>query len=141
MFIGKYYHTVEDKGRVSLPKKFRDQVEEWVITRGLDGGLFVFDKKQFNQEIAELAQSSFTKKTIRDFTRLMANEAAEAIPDKTGRILIPEYLLERADIRKEVVIVGSISRIEIWDREKYHQYLDEISAQAEEIAEKVHDAT
>ena len=89
MFIGKYYHTVEKKGRVSLPKKFREETEEWVITRGLDGSLFLFTEEKFEQEVAQLADRSFTKKTVRDFTRLLTNEASQVSPDQNGRILLP----------------------------------------------------
>ncbi len=137
MLIGKYYHKVEQRGRISLPKPFRAHTQEWVVTRGLDGGLFLFSQAEFDTQVASVATSSFTKKTIRDFTRLMANEAAAVQPDKSGRILIPDYLLAAAHIEKEVVLVGSVSRVELWDRETYHTYLDTIAASAETIAESI----
>jgi MraZ protein len=139
MFIGTYYHTIEDKGRVSLPKKFREIGTDWVITRGLDGGLFLFLNNTFTAELEKLNQYAFTKKAHRDMIRLMTNEAQEVQVDPSGRILIPEYLRATAQLAKEVAIIGSYQRIEIWDVEKYHQYIDQLETQAEAIAEKVGD--
>jgi len=136
MFIGKYYHTLESQGRVSLPKKMRDQAKTWVITRGLDGGLFIYPEETYLIEISKLQQASMTKKTHRDLVRLFSNEAVEVSPDKQGRIALPEYLIEFANLSKEVVLVGSVSKIEVWDRERYHFYSSELENQAEEISEK-----
>lgn len=137
MFIGKYYHTLEEKKRISLPKAFRDICDNFVVTRGLDGGLFIFKAEDFQIEINKLEQSSFTKKRNRDFIRLMTNEAQMITPDKNGRVQLPEYLIEFAKLKKNLVIVGSLKRIEVWDVEKYHQYIDEIEKNAEEIAEQI----
>lgn len=137
MFIGRYYHTIEEQGRVSLPKKFRESGDHWVVTRGLDGGLFVFLKNTFLTEIEKLSAQSFTKKAHRDFIRLMTNEAQEVEIDTNGRLLIPDYLRATAQLVKNVVVVGSFQRIEIWDVEKYHAYIDTVEKHAEDIAEKV----
>jgi MraZ protein len=137
MFIGRYYHTIEDQGRVSLPKKFRQGNDHWIITRGLDGGLFLFLNKTFEQELEKIAESSFTKKADRDFIRLMTNEAQEIEVDGNGRILLPDYLRATAQLTKNVVLIGSYHRIEIWDVEKYHEYLEFLEKNAENIAEKV----
>lgn len=139
MYIGKYYHTVEDKGRVSLPKTFREKSESWILTRGLDGGLFLFEAAQFAAELQKLEARSFTKKTNRDFIRLMTNEAVRVSPDKNGRVQLPEYLNDFAHISKNVVIVGSYTYIEIWDRDTYHAYLESLETQAEQIAESLDD--
>lgn len=135
MFIGRYYHTLEEKNRVSLPKKFRDQETNWIVTRGLDGGLFLFVQAEFEARLRELHTRSFTKKDHRDFIRLMTNDAQEVSVDRNGRITIPEYLKTFAHLTKDVVMVGSFSRVEIWDVETYHTYIDQIESQAEEIAE------
>ena len=137
MYIGKYYHTVEDKGRVSLPKAFRVKSDSWIVTRGLDGGLFLFETEQFAVELKKLEARSFTKKTNRDFIRLMTNEAIEVSPDKNGRVQLPEYLNSFAHISKDVVIVGSYAYIEIWDRDTYHTYLEGLEANATTIAESL----
>lgn len=137
MYIGKYYHRVEDKGRVSLPKAFRSKASAWIITRGLDGGLFLFEAEKFTAELEKLEARSFTKKTHRDFIRLMTNEAQEVTPDGNGRVQLPEYLTDFAKIQKDVVVVGSYSYIEMWDRDTYHTYLDEIESRASQIAEEI----
>jgi MraZ protein len=135
MFIGRYYHTLEENRRVSLPSNFRKTEKNWVITRGLDGGLFLYRAVNFKTEVKKLSQRTFTKKAHRDFIRLMTNDAHQIKTDENGRVSLPEYLIEFAKLTKQIVIVGSYSRIEIWDRDQYHQYLEQIEAQAEEIAE------
>jgi len=147
MFIGRYYHTVEDKGRLSLPKPLRETAQQqlnstqdepsWIVTRGLDGGLFLFLEKTFQQQLADLADRTFTKKHNRDFLRLMTNDAQQVITDGQGRINLPQYLADQAQIKKQVVIVGSFQYVEIWSVEVYHSYLDQLSPQAEQIAEKL----
>ncbi len=139
MFIGKYYHALEENNRISLPKKFREIETDWVVTRGLDGGLFLFRATNFNQELKKLSQRTFTKKAHRDFIRLMTNEAQEVMADDNGRVSLPEYLIEFAQLKKDLVIVGSYERIEIWDRDIYHKYLTQIESDAEKIAERLND--
>lgn len=137
MFIGKYYHKLESKGRISLPKKFRSQAKQWVITRGLDGCLFLFRLEDFQQEIEKIRVSTFTKKAHRDLVRLMTNEAQEITTDNNGRVHLPEYLTKFANLTKEITIVGSLNKIELWDQSKYHQYIDQLEVKAEEIAESI----
>lgn len=137
MFIGKYYYKLQANNRVSLPKAFRNSQNRWVITRGLDGCLFVFESSKFKQEIDYLAQRSFTKKAHRDLMRIMSNEATEVEVDSNGRVHLPEYLINYANLKEELVIVGSFNRIEIWDREKYHSYSSQLENQAEVIAESI----
>ena len=137
MFVGKYYYTLQAKNRISLPTDFREQTDKWIVTRGLDGCLFIFKQLDFETEAANLSQRSFTKKANRDFIRLMVNEAQQIETDNNGRVHLPKYLIDYADLNKDLVIVGSFNRIEIWDRDRYHQYIDQIEGQAEEIAEKI----
>lgn len=137
MFIGKYYYKLENQGRISLPKSFRSLAKEWVVSRGLDGCLFLFSKQQFAKEIGSLASSTLTKKHNRDLTRLMTNEALELIADKLGRVNLPDYLISFAKLSKNVVLVGSFNKIEIWDQDRYHQYVAQIENQAEVIAESI----
>lgn len=145
MFIGRYYHTLETHHRLSLPKKFRSEEQNWVITRGLDGGLFLFRASDFVTRIQELEQRTLTKKSHRDFVRWMSNDANEVTTDANGRVHLPEYLIEFAGLEKEVVVIGSFNWIEIWDRQRYHTYLDQLTPQAEQIAESIatpdHDQT
>jgi MraZ protein len=137
MFIGRYYHTLEENGRVSLPKDFRDIETNWVVTRGLDGGLFLYRAQDFQEELQKLAERTFTRKAHRDFVRLMTNDAREVTADQNGRVSLPEYLIEYAKLTKQVVVVGSYTRVELWDRDLYHQYLEDVEARAEDIAESL----
>lgn len=139
MFVGKYYYTLQAKNRISLPTNFREQTDKWIVTRGLDGCLFIFKQQDFETEIAKLSQRSFTKKANRDLIRLMANEAEEITADSNGRVHLPKYLIDYAALNKDLVIVGSFNRVEVWDRSQYHHYIDQIEGQAEEIAERIDD--
>lgn len=152
MFIGRFYYTVEAKGRVSLPKSLRlagqrqtgSDHPDWIVTRGFEGGLMVFLATDFEQRLAELANRTFTKKRDRDFLRLMTNDAQLLQTDQQGRVMLPDHLKELAGIEKDVVIVGSYHYLEIWDVTAYHSYIDQISAQAADLAETIetnHDAS
>jgi MraZ protein len=138
MLIGKFYHNLEGNGRISLPKKFRQASKSWIITRGLDGCLFLLKKENFQSELEKIDEVGFSKKANRDLVRLMANEASELMADANGRINLPDYLIDFAQLKKSVVIVGSINRLEIWDQERYHQYLDQLEDKAETIAEQAY---
>ncbi len=137
MFLGKYYYKLQDNDRISLPKEFRQASRNWIVTRGLDGCLFIFAENRFQQEIKQLASRSFTKKAHRDLTRIMTNEAQEMTADNNGRVHLPKYLIDFAKLDKNIVIVGSYNRIEVWDQAAYHNYVDQIEDQAEVIAEQV----
>lgn len=141
MFVGKFYYKLQAKSRISLPADFRSQADQWIVTRGLDGCLFVYQHDQFQAELAKLGQRSFTKKSNRDLVRLMTNEAQQVQADANGRVRLPRYLVEYAQLDKELVIVGSFNKIEIWDREKYHQYISQLENQAEEIAESIDESS
>ena len=138
MLIGKFYHNLEGNGRISLPKKFRETSKSWVITRGLDGCLFLLPKETFQSELNKINEVGFSKKANRDLVRLMTNEATELVVDSNGRINLPDYLIAYAQLKKAVVIVGSLNRIEIWDLERYHHYLDQLESKAETIAEQAY---
>lgn len=138
MFIGIYYHTLEDKGRLAIPAKFRRRLDKQsVVTRGLDGCLFLFPKAQWIELINKLQQSPITRADARGFVRLMSHAAVEVEFDKQGRTRIPNYLINYAALKKEVVIAGTLNRIEIWDKIRYHRYLEGIERGSEEIAEKL----
>lgn len=137
MFIGRYYHTLEAKNRLSLPKAFRDVETNWIITRGLDGGLFGFRQAEFQTQLVQLSQRTFTVKNNRDFIRLMTNDAQAVSVDAQGRVQLPEYLISLATLQKQVVVVGSFNWIEIWNAETYHQYIDTLENQAEAISEQL----
>jgi MraZ protein len=137
MFIGKYYHALETKGRLSLPKTFRTHHTEWVVTRGLDGGLFLIPQATFESELVNLNAKPFTRKNTRDYIRLMVNDAHSVVPDKSGRVQLPEHLIALAGLEKRVVVVGSISKVEIWAENRYHAYVDSLSSEFENLAENI----
>lgn len=138
MLIGTYYHTLEEGGRVSIPSSFRKQVKNWVVTRGLDGGLFLFPADSFEKRLQSIAEGQrFTQKASRDFTRLMTNEAQTVQADANGRVNLPNYLIGYAGLRKNLVVVGSLEYAEVWDRDSYHKYVDGLEKNAEMIAESL----
>jgi MraZ protein len=130
MFIGHYYHTIEAKGRLAIPQAFRSKLSSGgVITAGLDGCLFLLPKTYWQQLCEKLSALPLTNKIGRQFTRLLVQSATQLEMDSQGRTLIPDYLKEKASLKKNVVVAGALTRIEIWDRERYHQHLNFITAQ------------
>jgi MraZ protein len=136
VFIGRYYHALEQKGRLSIPVTFRSKLGNNVIlTTGLDGCLFLLEESQWETVIKDIENAPLTKKSSRDWSRYLSNNAVEVQFDQQGRILIPEHLRELAKLEKETVIAGSVSRVEIWDRDIYHTYLKDLETRVEAIAE------
>lgn len=139
MFMSEYNHTIDVKGRLIIPSKFRETLgEEFVISKGMDGCLFVYandDWAAFEQKLTSLPM---TNKEARKFARFFLAGAAQVELDKQGRILLPAALREFAELDKDVVLVGVGSRIEIWSREKYEAEsddvdMDDIAASMEEL--------
>ena len=118
MFMGEYNHTIDPKGRVIIPAKFRDILgEQFVITKGLDGCLFAYDEQEWNAFEEKLKTLPITNKEARAFVRFFLAGAADVEADKQGRILIPGVLRDHAKLIKDVVLVGVGSRVEIWSKE------------------------
>jgi MraZ protein len=133
-FIGTYYHTLEEKGRVSVPKTFRTELAHGsVVTRGLDGCLFVFTPDSWSLLLERLSSLPLANKAARDFLRLLTYTAAPVELDKLGRTRLPESLTQLAGIDKDVVFAGALTRVEIWAKDRYHAYLDTLSKQEGEI--------
>lgn len=139
-FIGRYYHALEQKGRLSIPKIYRKSLGETVIlTQGLEGSLFLFTNTRWSELAAQYATLPFTSKNARSWIRLIASSASEINLDGLGRILIPDYLRAHAGLQKQVVISGALDRLEIWDQQRYHTYLEIIKTSAETIAEALNE--
>ncbi|MBR3606614.1 MAG: division/cell wall cluster transcriptional repressor MraZ [Lachnospiraceae bacterium] len=120
MFMGEYNHTIDTKGRLIIPSKFREALgEEFVVTKGLDGCLFVYDNKEWAAFEEKLKSLPLTNKDARQFVRFFLAGAAMAEVDKQGRILVPSVLREFAGLEKEVVLIGVASRVEIWSKERW----------------------
>ena len=140
MLIGEYQHTIDAKGRMIVPAKFREDLGfTFVVTRGLDGCLYGYPLDQWQllrQKLSELPQS---KKDARAFARFFNSAASEVEFDKQGRINIPNALIEHAFLDKECVVNGLSNRIEIWDKTRWEDLLVESEASVEEIAEELED--
>lgn len=120
MFMGEYNHTIDAKGRVIVPSKFRETLgEEFVVTKGLDGCLFVYDNNEWAAFEEKLKSLPITNKDARAFVRFFLSGAASVEADKQGRILLPGSLRDFAELQKDVVLIGVGSRIEIWSRERW----------------------
>ncbi|MDE6844221.1 MAG: division/cell wall cluster transcriptional repressor MraZ [Lachnospiraceae bacterium] len=138
MFMGEYNHTIDAKGRLIVPSKFRESLgDTFVVTKGLDGCLFVYDNEEWTAFEEKLKSLPITNKEARQFVRFFLAGAAEVEVDKQGRILVPNILREFAQISKDVVLIGVASRIEIWSKERFdgmaaYEDMDEI---AEHMAE------
>lgn len=138
MYIGQFEHALEGKGRLSIPKKFRRFLGNVaVITKGLDGCLFVFSQKKWVQLVGKLSNLPLSRRDARDFSRHLTFGAAEVEFDSQGRVLIPGYLRSFAGIDKEVIVAGALDRIEIWSKERFLKYQIEIEKNPEAIAEKL----
>ena len=120
MFMGEYNHTVDTKGRLIIPSKFREQLgEEFIVTKGLDGCLFVFPQNEWQAFEEKLRTLPLTQKGARQFTRFFVAGATPCELDKQGRILLPATLREFAGLDKDVVLAGMLNRIEIWSKDKW----------------------
>ena len=144
MFYGEYFHSIDRKGRLILPSKFREVakanfIEKFFVTRGLDKCLFMFSEEEWRSQEAKFKSISFTKSQARTFNRLFFSGAVEVIADKQGRILLPQYLKDFAEIKREAVIVGVSNRIEIWAKDKWQEFYGSSRQSFEEIAEKLMD--
>lgn len=125
MYTGEYNHTVDPKGRLTFPAKFRENLgEKFVITKGLDGCLFVFDEEGWTKLTEKLAALPLTDKGARQFTRFFLAGAVDSEVDKQGRILLPANLRSFAGIEKDVVLIGTGTRAEIWSKERYEGAVD-----------------
>ena len=137
MFMGEYNHSIDAKGRLIIPSKFRDMLgDEFVVTKGLEGCLFVFEKYEFESFMDKLNEKSDLEAKVRKIKRFFISGAQEIEPDKQGRMLVPPTLREYAGLEKEVVFAGVGGHIEIWDKSKWDDVtsFDDINDIAEELS-------
>lgn len=122
MFMGEYSHTIDPKGRLIIPSRFRDELgDEFVLTKGLDGCLSIYPKNEWEAFEQKLRDLPLTNKNARTFTRFFVAGASLCELDKQGRILVPATLREYAGLEKDVVLTGNINRIEIWSKQKWSE--------------------
>ena len=140
MLIGEYLHALDTKKRISLPVKFRKEVgKKVVITRGLDNCIFVYSLKSWKRISAKLGELSIGQADQRGFNRFLLSGAVEVDVDSIGRILIPDFLKDFANLKNRVVITGVNDRIEVWNERLWNEYKRRIEKQADVMAEKLGD--
>src|SRR5690606_26161936 len=123
MFMGEFRHSIDSKGRLIMPAKFRENLgEQFVVTRGLDRCLFVYPRTEWSVLEEKIKTLPMTKKDVRAFVRTLFSGATECEVDKQGRINLPNNLLEYAKIEKDVVIIGVSTRVEIWSASEWESY-------------------
>ena len=135
MFRGEYSHTVDAKGRLIIPLKFREQLgEECIVTRGLEGCLFIFESGEWEAYEEKLRKLPMTNKNARSFVRFLSGGATPCEFDKQGRILLPATLRKFAGIEKDVILAGLPNRIEIWSEQKWNENNNYEEIDMDEIA-------
>ena len=138
MFMGEYNHTIDAKGRLIVPAKFREILgDNFIVTKGLDGCLFVYPNDEWTRFEEKRKSLPLTNKNARQFTRFFLAGAAACEVDKQGRILLPQVLREFASLEKDVVLVGVASRIEIWSRERWDESMNTYDGDMDEVAENM----
>lgn len=140
MFLGEFQHTIDDKGRIIIPAKFREALgADFIVTRGLDNCLFVYPRQEWNLLEQKLKQLPMMKSDARAFTRFFFSGASECEWDKQGRVNVPVHLREYAKLEKECVVIGVSTRVEIWDKATWETYNLQSQESFNEIAEKLVD--
>lgn len=140
MFLGQYEHTIDEKGRLIIPARFRELLgENFIITFGLDMCLFVYPQEEWKDLSEKLKLLPLGQKDARAFKRILFSRANAGVLDTQGRILIMKYLRDYARIEREVMVIGVQDRIEIWSKEIWQKYFAEIESSYEDIAERVYE--
>lgn len=140
MFIGEYQHSIDSKGRLAVPTKFRVRLSKGaVVTRGLDQSLFLYPMPEWQQLAERLSKLSIAQANTRAFARLMLAGAMDVQVDRQGRIILPEYLRTYAKIGKQVILAGLYNRIEIWDKAAWQRYTSATEKKSGDIAEQLTD--
>tara|TARA_Y100000310_G_scaffold341472_1_gene440696 strand:+ start:21626 stop:22078 length:453 start_codon:yes stop_codon:yes gene_type:complete len=136
MFIGEYQHSIDSKGRMAIPAKFRGSLKKGaIVTRGLDSCLFVYTNDQWQKLVQKLSDLPLSQSKSRAFSRFMLAGAIDVNVDAQGRILIPEYLRKFAKLTKDTVIAGLYNRLEVWDKSTWEKYQSQTEKASVKIAE------
>lgn len=144
MWYGEYLHSLDEKNRFILPSRFRleikkENIKKFYLTRGLDGCLFMLAEGDWKKLEDKFRSLSFTKQQARSFNRLYFSGAIEVEPDSQGRVLIPDYLKEFAQIKRDIVIIGVSDRMEIWAKSSWTKFYETNRENFEEMAENIFD--
>lgn len=136
MFIGEYSHTIDDKGRVAVPAKFRQLLRGGaVVTRGLDNCLVVYPKKEWGKLADKIAALPFNKANDRSLARFILAGAMDVDFDGQGRVTLPEYLRDFAKLNKKAIVAGLYNRLEIWNEDSWNKFKSDTEKQSNQIAE------
>lgn len=138
MLIGEYIHSVDEKNRISLPIKFRKEMGKTVVLApGLDASIFMFTTKEWEKISGRLAEASMVQTDILRFNRFMFGGATTVDVDSQGRVLVPDFLKERAGIKAKAAVVGVHNRIELWNDKKWAEYKKGVETEADGLAQKL----
>lgn len=138
MVIGEYTSKLGEKKRLSVPKKFREEMgSDLIITRGYEKSLVLVNKKMWEKVASEITHGSFIEKTIRETSRFLVGSAAEIQTDKLGRFVVPTGLVEYAKLKKDIVFIGLVNWIEIWAKETWQEKLKYLDENGEKIADEL----
>lgn len=138
MFLGEYSHTIDEKGRLTIPAKFRAALAGGiVITQGLDGCLAIYPLPEWEKLAGKINSLPVTTKAARNFRRFLFSEAAQVQPDRLGRILVPKSLRERADVNGETLIVGLDTYLEAWNPGRWKEVRSQAEEERESLAEQL----
>jgi|SRR3989344_5025351 len=138
MLTGEYIHTLDEKKRVSLPSKFRNEVgKKIVVTRGLDNCLFMYSSAEWQKIAQKISDMGMAQADKRSFNRFFLSSAVETEVDGVGRFLIPDHLRDFADLKNKIVFAGVGSRVEVWNERRWSEYKKKVEKQADMLAEKL----
>jgi transcriptional regulator MraZ len=139
MFLGEFEHTIDDKNRLTLPARFRDELADGlVVTRGMDGCLYAYPVEQWNTLVeSQLGSLNLLSRDDRMMQRYFFSGGAEAVPDKQGRVMLPAALITHAKLGREVVVAGVRDHLEIWDRTAWREQIADVEGRAEHVAERL----
>lgn len=138
MFLGTHSPRLDDKGRLFLPAKFRDELAEGVvITKGQERCLYVFPMAEFRRVTEAMSQAPVTQKTVRDYSRVFFASASDEVPDKQGRITVPPALREYAGLSRDCIVIGANTRVEVWDAAAWEAYLADREQAFADLEEEV----
>ena len=138
MYFGSFTHNLDDKGRLMIPRKMREELGYKVyIMKGFEGSLSLYNEERYQKLVEEFSRLSFNQSKVRGYLRLQFASTYEMEVDKLGRVQIPTALLTKYNISKEVLVLGIGDHIEVWDKAKYEEYENNIRDEFESIAENI----
>lgn len=138
MFIGEYSHNIDAKGRVIVPSKLRDDLgERFIATKGIDNCLYIYTMESWEIFVKKLSELPTSDRAVMKFIRKFTSGAIECEPDSSGRIMISPSLREYANLTKEIVTIGVLDRVEVWDKDNWNKYNDDDTFSDDDLAEKL----